>query len=65
MTVVYEDDRLVPLCPHCEEPLTRIRARLLSPSGSFVFTWGKRYAYACSACGKLLGVSHRKGFWAG
>jgi hypothetical protein len=26
---------------------------------------GKRYLYYCSACLKVLGISHRKGFWMG
>jgi len=26
---------------------------------------GKRYVYSCPECRKVLGVSHRKGFWMG
>jgi len=26
---------------------------------------GKRYIYFCPNCRKVLGVSHRKGFWMG
>ena len=28
-------------------------------------TFGKRYAYFCQHCKKVLGVTHRKGFWMG
>jgi len=27
--------------------------------------FGKRYIYFCPTCSKVLGVSHRKGFWMG
>jgi hypothetical protein len=27
--------------------------------------FGKRYVYFCPKCRKVLGVSHRKGFWMG
>ena len=27
--------------------------------------FGKRYIYFCPECRKVLGVSHRKGFWMG
>jgi len=26
---------------------------------------GRRYVYFCSHCRKVLGLSHRKGFWMG
>ena len=48
-----------PVCPHCEARLTRISFRMISK-------WmGKRYVYFCPECKKVLGVSHRKGFWMG
>ena len=62
---VVEDPNLVPQCPYCDTLLTSVRARLLSPTGSPVSRFGKRYIYACPACNKTLGVSHRKGFWMG
>ena len=48
-----------PICPHCQQPLRTIwfqevRSRL-----------GKRYVYLCAQCRKILGLSHRKGFWMG
>ncbi|MCP5516043.1 MAG: hypothetical protein H7A45_02155 [Verrucomicrobiales bacterium] len=48
-----------PICPHCETPVRRVCYRRLS---SFL---GVRYVYFCSACRKVLGISHRKGFWMG
>ena len=49
---------ITPLCPHCEQPAS-IQFRALSG------TLGKRYVYFCAMCKKVLGVSHRKGFWMG
>lgn len=62
---IDEDPTLVPACPHCDSPLERIRARRVDASGSPTLRFGKRYLYACPACNRLLGVSHRKGFWMG
>ena len=49
-----------PLCPHCESKLSSVLYNTLH-GGLF----GKRSIYFCSACHKVLGVSHRKGFWMG
>jgi len=65
MTVIIENPDLVPLCPHCKAPLNEIDARTIPASGSSSFQFGKRYIYACKACNKALGITHRKGFWAG
>lgn len=69
MTVIKQDPNLVPLCPHCEEPLNEVKAREAPVTGkvegSVGFRWGKRSIYACPRCNKALGISHRKGFWAG
>ena len=54
-----ERDDVTPLCPHCGEPLREILYRSLS---GFL---GKRYVYFCAGCHKVLGLSHRKGFWMG
>jgi hypothetical protein len=62
---VQEDPALVPDCPHCGAPLATIRARMLPATGSATSRFGKRYAYACPACNRLLGITHRKGFWMG
>ncbi|HEC33416.1 MAG TPA: hypothetical protein ENI37_01720 [Chloroflexi bacterium] len=54
-----EKDDVVPICPHCSEELHAIWLRKVeSPLGN-------RYIYFCPACKKVLGVSHRKGFWMG
>jgi hypothetical protein len=63
--VVEEDGALVPDCPHCGAALTRVRARTLAADGSSTFWFGRRYAYACPACNRLLAITHRKGFWMG
>lgn len=62
---VIEDPQLVPDCPHCGAELTTIRTRMLPANGSASARFGKRYAYACPGCNRLLGISHRKGFWMG
>ena len=59
MIQLEERDDVTPLCPHCSDPLRTIRFRSLS---GFL---GRRYVYFCGACQKVLGVSHRKGFWMG
>ncbi|MHC4680223.1 MAG: hypothetical protein ACYTEK_16165 [Planctomycetota bacterium] len=48
-----------PICPHCSTELRTLWMQLLR--GMF----GKRYVYFCPNCRKVLGVSHRKGFWMG
>ena len=47
------------LCPHCSESLQEVWYRELKA------LLGKRYVYFCSNCRKVLGVSHRKGFFMG
>ena len=59
MIEVKERDDVTPICPHCAEPLREVWCRALTS------TFGRRYVYFCSACRKVLGVSHRKGFWMG
>jgi uncharacterized protein with PIN domain len=56
---IVESSSETPVCPHCEERLTRILARRIQS------TLGVRFLYFCSHCKKVLGVSHRKGFWMG
>jgi len=48
-----------PIFPHCNSQVKSIRFQELH--GIF----GKRELYFCSACKKVLGVSHRKGFFMG
>jgi uncharacterized protein with PIN domain len=59
MTELKEKDDVTPLCPHCSEPLDELWFRELK---SYL---GRRYVYFCAKCRKILGVSHRKGFWMG
>lgn len=56
---IRERNDVTPLCPHCENAMGEIHYRLLS---AFL---GRRYVYFCAQCRKILGVSHRKGFWMG
>jgi uncharacterized protein with PIN domain len=49
----------LPICPHCNKMLKEVWNRPLK--GVF----GKRHIYFCSLCRKVLGVTHRKGFWMG
>ncbi|MDD3732839.1 MAG: hypothetical protein PHU88_10740 [candidate division Zixibacteria bacterium] len=59
MLHLEEKTDLNPLCPHCQQALNVMWCRELE---SFL---GKRYVYFCPFCKKILGVSHRKGFWMG
>ena len=61
MSEITMEDRPddAPLCPHCECAIETLYYRGLKT------TLGRRYIYFCSACRKVLGVSHRKGFWMG
>ena len=63
--MVAEDVDLVPLCPHCNKELNEIAGRTLKSRGEAAFMFGRRTVYACPSCRKILGVSHRKGFWMG
>lgn len=47
------------ICPHCEKTLGPIEAIKTKSK------LGVRYVYTCGFCRKVLGVSHRKGFWMG
>jgi len=56
---IKEQYQITPLCPHCGAELREIWYRSLSA------LLGRRYVYFCSKCRKVLGLSHRKGFWMG
>ena len=58
MKLVNQDD-VTPICPHCSEELDTIWTQELR---GFL---GRRYVYFCPRCRKVLGISHRKGFWMG
>jgi len=59
MIETEQKEDVSPICPHCSQPLEGLWFRELR--GVF----GRRYVYFCSQCRKILGVSHRKGFWMG
>ena len=59
MIEVKERQDETPICPHCSRPVQEVWFRELKTM------LGRRYIYFCSACRKVLGVSHRKGFWMG
>ncbi len=59
MIEIKEKYDTVPLCPHCSASLSVINYQMVRA------LLGKRYVYFCPNCRKVLGVSHRKGFWMG
>ena len=59
MLTLVEKNNISPICPHCSEQLNEMWFTEIQS------TWGKRYVYFCNDCRKVLGVSHRKGFWMG
>jgi uncharacterized protein with PIN domain len=56
---IREDFSAAPICPHCGKEIEEIAARRVES------TLGVRFLYFCTNCRKVLGVSHRKGFWMG
>ena len=59
MLKLVEKQDINPICPHCNKELDTIWYKELEGM------LGKRYIYFCPQCNKVLGVSHRKGFWMG
>jgi uncharacterized protein with PIN domain len=59
MIALEERNDVEPLCPHCEAPLRKLWFQEIRGFA------GRRYAYFCSECRKVLGISHRKGFLMG
>lgn len=59
MISLKEKNDVQPLRPHCSEPLDEMWFRELSG------LLGKRYVYFYARCRKVLGISHRKGFFMG
>ena len=53
----YDDPR--PVCPHCNIQLEAINMTEIKA------VFGRRYIYFCPQCNKVLGISHRKGFFMG
>ncbi len=56
---IREDFPATPICPHCGQEIQEIAARRVES------TLGVRFLYFCANCRKVLGISHRKGFWMG
>lgn len=52
-------ENVSPVCPHCQAILQSLWYRKLRGA------LGRRYVYICPHCRKVLGVTHRKGFWMG
>lgn len=48
-----------PICPHCSTQISKIY------SNEIRGVLGRRYIYYCANCLKVLGISHRKGFFMG
>ncbi len=59
MIPVEEREDVQPLCPQCGAEIRSVWLRELRS------TFGRRYIYFCPTCRKVLGISHRKGFWMG
>jgi len=59
MVTLEEATDAAPICPHCDCELVKVLMQELRGM------LGRRYIYYCSACRKVLGISHRKGFWMG
>ena len=59
MVTLEERKDISPVCPHCSVRLDTVWFQELAGM------LGRRYLYFCSHCTKVLGVSHRKGFWMG
>jgi len=59
MIAIEEQFEKHPICPFCSVQIDKLYT---SEIRSFL---GKRYIYYCSKCLKVLGLSHRKGFWMG
>ena len=59
MLTLESKEDVQPLCPHCDSELKTIWMRELHG------VLGRRYVYLCPRCRKVLGMSHRKGFWMG
>ena len=59
MITVVKTESIQPICPHCGNEISSVFVRLLES------IFGKRYIYFGGSCKKVLGVTHRKGFWMG
>ncbi|MDY0296214.1 MAG: hypothetical protein RB296_02755 [Acidobacteriota bacterium] len=56
---VKDPGDVYPVCPHCDSEVRQVYQRQVKTQ------FGKSYIFYCSNCRKVLGVTHRKGFWMG
>lgn len=56
---IRETKNATAVCPHCEKNISVINAQKIKS------TFGVRFVYFCDNCRKVLGLSHRKGFFMG
>jgi uncharacterized protein with PIN domain len=59
MIQLERKDDVQPVCSHCQAELRTIWMQEIEG------VLGRRYIYFCPQCRKVLGISHRKGFWMG
>jgi uncharacterized protein with PIN domain len=59
MIQLERKDDVQPVCAHCQAELRKIWMQEIEG------VLGRRYIYFCPQCRKVLGISHRKGFWMG
>ncbi|MHC4715916.1 MAG: hypothetical protein ACYS5V_03035 [Planctomycetota bacterium] len=59
MVRLESKEDVTPICPHCSGEMHTLWMKELFG------VLGRRYIYFCPHCRKVLGVSHRKGFWMG
>ncbi|MGD2136546.1 MAG: hypothetical protein PVF27_10315 [Gemmatimonadales bacterium] len=59
MVTMERRDDVAVLCPHCDQELHTVWFQEISGFA------GRRYVYFCPDCHRVLGVSHRKGFFMG
>ena len=59
LPVVEADESFTPICPHCEKEIKGLVQQQLDAVS------GKAFVWLCPGCRRVLGVSHRKGFWMG
>ncbi len=48
-----------PICPHCQNQIKELLSKRIGSA------FGVKFIYFCGTCKKVLGLSHRKGFWMG
>lgn len=59
LPVVEAPDDFAAICPHCEVELKGLVQQRMNA------VYGTAFAWACPSCRRVIGVSHRKGFFMG